>query len=333
MRGGTAVNAANEWDYNLRQGRDVSDLRIIRRQLDGHLICTGGRMQAGGWTRLLLGPEYTAAPAKKQTHVLKFILAYCPCVNCRIDAMRGDLGMEDVDKMLLDAERDEGFVEMDTPESVERAVEDDNDPVFRARKSARFGELPSIDAFEIIGESLGSHEFELGTISRISGKGCRVSFAPFAKQFLTTAGYCGPLNATEVSELVAEKAKEHYRNHKGKTERRFYVHGTLVKFMVDGCGVALTRLEEGVEEEITPIGVLFRKQVMSVFIGQLALEDSFGSFIHTDTPFYVGFSQDSEGAQTMFSDGTLGECRHLGINELRTHLQIEGGDQVLIKMR
>lgn len=333
VRGGTTVHAANEWDYNLRQGRDVLDLTTIRQQLNDRLIRTGGRLQAGGWTRLLLGPEYTVAPTKKQTHVLNFVIAYCPCINCRIDAMRGDLGMEDVDEMLLDAERGEGFAEMEVQRSAERVEEDDNDPLFTARKSARFGELPSVDAFKVIGESLGSHEFELGIISRINGKGCRVNFAPFAKQFFDAARYCGPLDMAEVSESVAGRAKEYYKKHKGKTERRFYVQGTLVKFMVDGCGVALTRIEEGVAEEITSIGVLFRKQVMSVFIGQLALEDSFGSFIHTDTSFYIGFSQDSEGAQTVFSDGTLGKSRHLGINELRTHLQIESGDELRIKMR
>lgn len=333
VRGGTAVHAANEWGYNLRQGRDDRDLNTIRQQLNGRLMRTGGRLQAGGWARLLLGPEYTVAPARKQTHLLKFVIAYCPCVNCRVNAMRGDLGMEDVDEMLLDAERGEGLVEMEIPSSMDRPVEDGSDPLLRARRGARFGELPSVESFKLIGESLGSHEFELGTVSKISGRSCRVCFAPFAKQFFIAARYCGPLGMAEVSELVTEKAKEYYRTHKGKTERRFYVHGTLVKFLVDGCSVALTRLEDSVAEEITPIGVLFRKQVMSVFIGQLALEDSFGSFIHMDAPFYMGFSQDSEGAQTVFSDGTLGEGRYLGINELRTHLDIGSGDELQIKMR
>lgn len=327
------MHAASEWAYHFRQGRDEHDARNVRHQLNGRLHRSGGRLQAGGWTRLLLGDDFTTAPAKKQLHVLRFVMAYCPCINCKVEALRGDLGLVDVDEMLKDAEQGEGLAEGERVQWRRRIDDIGSDPLMIARRGAQFGRLPSIESFEIIGENLGSHEFELGTVSKISGRGCRVTFSPFAKLFVSGRRYCGPLQKSEISQLVGEKAKEHYRVHKGKTERRFYVHGTLVQFNVDGCGVALKGLEDDTTEEIAPIGVLFRKQVMSVFIGKLALEDSFGSFIQTEASFFMGFSQDPEGAQTVFSDGTMGEPRHLGINELRTHVDICGGTDLEVLLR
>eukprot|EP00177_Eucheuma_denticulatum_P001726 GFKZ01003091.1.p1 GENE.GFKZ01003091.1~~GFKZ01003091.1.p1 ORF type:complete len:236 (-),score=35.39 GFKZ01003091.1:108-815(-) len=235
--------------------------------------------------------------------------------------------------MLKDAEQGNGLEEAEKIEWKERVPEISDDPLMTARRGAHFGRLPSIESFEIIGENLGSHEFELGTVSKISGKSCRITFSSFAKLFVSGRRYCGPLQKNDISKVVGEKAKEHFRAHKGKTERRFYVHGTLIQFNVDGCGIALKGLEDDTTDEIAPIGVLFRKQLMSVFIGKLALEDSFGSFIHIDESFYVGFSQDSEGAQSVFNDGTLGEPRHLGINELRTHLEIYGGSSLEVLLR
>lgn len=334
VNGGTAVNAANEWEYVFRQGRDAQDLATIRHHLNGRLLCSGGRLQAGAWTRLLCGSDYTVAPAKRQIHLLVFTLVYCPCLKCRIVAMRADLGLDDVDEMLADAEMGNEFVEMELPSHLNHVnVYPGYDPAVRIRRTATFVDLPSVEEFQLIGESLGKHEFELGLVSKINGRSCRVQFAPFAKQFFSDQKYCGDFSMNQVLHKVAEKAKHHYRKHKGKTERRFYVHGTLVKFLLDGCGLALHTSQNNTQTQVSPIGTLYRKQVMSVFIGELALEDSFGSFLQMDAPFYLGFGQDKEGAQTVYSDGSMGEPRYLGINELRTHLDITSGDDIRIMMR
>lgn len=325
------VRSATEWNYEFRQGRDLAGLAELRAQLNGRLARTGTKQQAGGWTRLMLGKDYTAVPARRQTHVLKFVMPYCACVACRVEAVKADMGMDDMDEMLMDAERGEGFGAVQL-----EGVKDDGeeDAVEIVRRRARFGRLPDRDALGLLGDTLESYEFELGTVSKIGGRGARVSFAPFAKQFFGGDEYCASLSMAQVADTVLEKAREYYKKNKGKTERRFYVHGTLNRFMLDGTSVALfpTPAKEP-HGGVCPIGVLFRKQVMSIITGQLALEDSFGAFIHIDTPFYIGFGQDSEGAQTIFSDGNVGVARHLGINELRTHLEFSSGKQLEVNIR
>lgn len=279
----------------------------------------------------MLGSDYTAIPSRKQTHLLKFVVPYCACVGCRVEAVRTDMGMDDMDEMLEDAERGEGFGEDEVSDMRE---EEEGEGVETARRRARFGKLPDTRALALLGDILGSHEFELGTVSKISGRAAKVKFAPFAKQFLGSDQYCGPLSIAQVANTVAEKAKEYFRRNKGKTERRFYVHGALNRFLLDGTCVALFPMHtKALQAAVSPVGVLFRRQVMSVITGKLALEDSFGAFIHMDAPFYIGFGQDNEGAQTIFSDGSVGGARHLGINELRTHLDFGSGDEIAINIQ
>lgn len=325
------VRGATEWGYQFRQGRDLRDLEDLRAQLNGRLARNGAKRQAGGWTRLMLGTDYTATPAKKQTHLLTFVVPYCSCVGCRVDTMRSDVGMDDMDEMLMEAERGEGLEDVDLATG---GQDSDGNLVENARRRARFEMLPEREGLALLGDTLESHEFELGTVSKISGRGAKVSFAPFARQFFRGDEYCGMLSKAQIAEAVKAKATEYFKKNKGKTERRFYVHGTLHRFMLEGTCVALFPMPTTERhKDVSPIGVLFRKQVMSIIKGKLALEDSFGALIHIDAPFYIGFGQDSEGAQTIYSDGSVGDARHLGINELRTHLDFACGREIHVNLR
>lgn len=328
-----AITANRAWSYTFRQGRDATDLDAIRQQLNGRLYHSTDLLQAGSWTRLLLGDDYTAAVSRKQIHLLTFTASYCVCLTCRINAAKSDRAMDDLDELLNDAEQATATHTPDLPQS--NAEHHPNPPntvsaqpqnIETALQKATLQKLPHEDDFQLIGERLESHELELGTVSKIGPNSAKVTFSSFAKQFFTGNRYCGPISSQAVMDVVAERAKQHYRQHKGKTERRFYVHGSLNRFMLEGTSLVIfPPLNNKKPKDIVPHGVIFRRQMMSIAIGRLALEDSFGAFLHTDNSFYIGFGHDPSGAQSILSDGHLGQARHLGINELCIHTDFNGG--------
>ncbi|PXF49177.1 hypothetical protein BWQ96_00966 [Gracilariopsis chorda] len=351
LAGGATISGENVWQYELRQGQGEKELNRIRNQMNGRLYRAGGRVQGGGWTRLLLGEEYSTNPSKKQSHELSFHVTYCVCLKCRVASAKCAQEVDEMDQMLQDAENGIGF-EDNIPEGNEDPKEGEavEDLMYKGSRNKRlisvlmegtntlvqWVDLPSENELEFLAETLQSQEFELGTVSKISAKTAKVKFSRFSKQLLRTRRYFGPLSPLEISNVVSDKAKEYYGSYKGKTLRRFYICGSLYKISLEGVSVIIfqstnqpTKDHEGGKK---PVGVLLRRQTVSVFVGNLALEDSFGSFIHTEKALYLGFSNDSEGAQSIYNDGSLGEARRLGINELRSHLQLREGQVLALKM-
>lgn len=331
--GGTTLGQGTYYSYELRQGRDREEEKI-RRLVYERSYRTGHRHQGGGWTRLVLGDEFTTEPSKKQIHELKVVLPWCACVGCRIASARGET-QDDLDDMLAEAEKGEVFFEdQETPVSADNAQDEalersaKADMLARARRLTRFGTLPSTDDFRVLGEALPAHEFELGTVSKITSRSAKVTFAPFARQFLQDDRYVGPMSMREISHAIIEHATQHYRRNKGKTTRRFYIHGWIFRFLIDRTGLVIFPLRED-----APVGVIFRRQMMSVVQGCLALEDAFGAFLDTEHELFVGFGQDEYGAQSILQDGQVDEARHLGINELRMHCDIDAGDEIEVLLR
>lgn len=374
--GGAALPAPTSWTYHLRQGHDDRQLDVIRASLVPRLP----RPVAGSWTRLLLGDDFAAGAARAQSHVLRFVMPFCACISCRVAAMRGEL-VDDLDALIDDAAAAAAsfssnpvtpeatfpppspparpaYISMNAPNEPMSGLADDSEPfetpgqtattigMSAARELVDVVELPSPNDLAVLGDTLASHEFELGTVSRISRRGARVTFSSFASKFLGAAVYAGPIGRVEVSRLVSQRAQEYYREHGGKSERRFYVRGALYKFTLD-CTSALLYpqpspavaggdttppLDAKRSGGPAPVGVVFRKQLMSLFVGSLALEDSFGAFIGIDQPFYIGFGQDAHGAQTILSTGSLAPARYLGVNELRNHTHIPSGHQVELSL-
>lgn len=351
LAGTATISGETIWEYELRQGQGEKELNIIKRQMNGRLYRSGGRIQGGGWTRLLLGDDFSASPSKKQSHELSFHVTYCVCLKCLVASAKCDQEVDEMDQMLQDAENGIGFDDniRDRNEGSTGGETVAGEPLKEShikgpvsidldgeRALVQWVDIPNVCELQFLAETLQSQEFELGTASKISGKTVKVKYTPFSKQLLRTRRYFGPLSSSEIADAVSEKAKAYYRSHKGKTLRRFYICGSLHKISLEGICVVIfqstnqqTKNHEGRKR---PVGVLLRRQTVSVFVGNLALEDSFGSFIHTDRALYLGFSDDSEGAQSIYEDGSLGEARRLGINELRSHLQLKEGQVLVLKM-
>ncbi|KAI0566114.1 hypothetical protein FGB62_12g433 [Gracilaria domingensis] len=354
LPGGTTLSQEKSWVYEVQQGHGDLEMKTIRNQMNGRLYRTGNRLQGGGWSRLLLGEEFTSTPSKKQSHKLKFVVSCCVCLKCRIANVKTEQDFNDMDKMLQDAEHGIGFEEDVTAENDQESPA----PDLACNESVSHNLSPNPNAVSIspeaieslteytelsllgnnlglLGETLHTQEFELGTVSKISHKSAKVTFSKYAQKLLRNERYRGLLSAAEISRIVGEKSKEYFRQHKGKTVRRFYVCGTLHRIILEGASVVVfqpSRHTNGDEKRKEPIGVLFRRQLMSVFIGNLALEESFGSFIYTGASMYLGFGHDKEGAQSIYGKGRLGEARRLGINELRSHFIVQDGHNLVLEM-
>lgn len=242
--------------------------------------------------------------------MLRFVLPFCVCLHCRVAAARAEVSVLGLDEMVREMESGE----------------------IGGEGPVGWRGLPGVEEMRMLGEVLEGYEFQLGTVSRISARGAKVVFEPFVKMLFEEGWrYCGgiDMNMEKVSEIVMKKAREHFRLWKGKTERRFYIRGTLIKFLIDGAGICMFNYQDGIEE-----GILFRRQVVSMFSGQLALEDSFGSFLDiNDSKLYIGFGHDPFGAQSILEGECVASARHLGINELRHHMHFNGHEEIEVRLR
>lgn len=348
------IRGGDAWAYVLRQGHREADESAIRAEMNGRLYRVGSRLQGGGWTRLLLGnDDYTLVASRKQRHELSYLATFCVCLRCLIACERDEQDVPELDELddlgqfdgdggeRLGAEAVAETAAQPVAEALEGALDQRRETIrypsgeleAARSRSVRFT-LPSIADLRSLSQIVSAHEFELGTVAKISARGGKVAFSALAKQFLDRREYSGPLSMMDIKAVVLNKATQQYKLYKGKTERRFYVRGTLLQFAIDGCSVALTTHKESVlAYESGAVGILYRKQLMSLFIGTIVLEDSFGSFLDTDAAFFLGYGQDTTGAQSIFPGGAVGKPRPLGINELCTHTEFRSGLGFQIKMQ
>jgi hypothetical protein len=179
--------------------------------------------------------------------------------------------------------------------------------------------LPSAQTVSLLGGVVQpAAQFEIGVVSKLNSRGgARLTLSEEMKRFAEHAAYTGPSTVAVMYSSVLRFAQAYYHRNKGKRERKVFVRGELQHLPVPTCVLSVGQAPLNMHEPAA-IAVLARAQELSLFTGGLVLEGSFGSYIDMSMPWYVGFGE-AASSQAVFSGGSLGPPRPLGINELCVH--------------
>lgn len=325
VRKGTGIQAPNSWTYEAQTGYS-NDLEHVRRLICSRAARVGGRLHAGGWSRLLLGDDFAQGKARKQTHLLKLRSTSCSCIWCQTAEVGGDMD-EMLAEITMDMETD-----IENAECCETSTDKSSLDLLTACTRAEIRDMVTTQDMAILGQ-IAEGELELGVVDRID-RGGRVKFSEMVDSMINGNQYSGRMSRQEIEKKVVDCARQHYKK-RGKNQRKFYVRGQLCRFILEGPGVIVFPSTKPKGTDIShSVGVVYRKQAMSVFVGHLAMEDAFGSFYDvSDSPFYIGFGDDSAGAQSIMRDGGLDHARYVGINELRSHLALRRGEEFIAQLQ
>lgn len=179
--------------------------------------------------------------------------------------------------------------------------------------------LPSLDALKLIGASSSSRELEIGTVVRLNYRAsAKLKFTNDVKELFGHFAYTGPISHEEVYRRVTTIGVHYYLYNKGKKERKVYIQGELIRLPVQ-VGVVKLGTQPMYFDELGATFCLHRKQIMSIYVGEIVLEgNSLGSFIKTGISYYIGFGEE-RGVCAVYPNKSVGKARKLGINELLLH--------------
>lgn len=146
----------------------------------------------------------------------------------------------------------------------------------------------------------------------------KLKFTEDVRELFGQLAYTGPISHEEVYRKVTTVGVHYYLYNKGKKERKVYIQGELLRLPVD-IGVVKLGTQPMYMPELGATFCIHRKQIMSVYVGEIVLEgNSLGSFIKTGIQYYIGFGEE-RGVCPVYPNKTLGKARKLGINELLMH--------------
>lgn len=315
----TPITSSTNFSYVIHQGTEDSDLEIIRRDLtSGRLYSSGVRLIGGGWCNLLLGDRFTTGSSTRQRHELTYRRSSCSCINCRVrtadllQRQRENLSpgdtISDTDSNGLSAEL------LSTMSSTSRTPTHSAMANFVVKYR-----LPSTDALKKIGASSSTRELEIGTVVRLNYRAsAKLKFTEDVRELFGHHAYTGPITHEEVYRRVTTIGVHYYLFNKGKKERKVYIQGDLIRLPVQ-VGVVKLGTQPMYFDELGATFCLLRKQIMSIYVGEIVLEgNSLGSFIKTGIHYYIGFGEE-RGVCPVYPNKTLGKARKLGINELLLH--------------
>lgn len=309
------ITSTTSFNYVIHQGTEDSDLDIIRRDLTcGRLYSSGVRLIGGGWCNLLLGDRFTPGTSTRQRHELTYRRSACSCIICRLKGVEM-LREQHEHNRELDRESNGYSAEiLSTMSSTSRTPTHSAMANFVVKHR-----LPSSDALKLIGGSSSSRELEIGTVVRLNYRAsAKLKFTYDVRELFGHFAYTGPISHEEVYRRVTTIGVHYYLYNKGKKERKVYIQGELIRLPVQ-VGVVKLGTQPMYVDELGATFCLHRKQIMSIYVGEIVLEgNSLGSFIKTGIPYYIGFGEE-RGISPVYPNKTIGKSRKMGINELLLH--------------
>eukprot|EP00737_Agarophyton_chilense_P004526 gb/GEZJ01005768.1/.p1 GENE.gb/GEZJ01005768.1/~~gb/GEZJ01005768.1/.p1 ORF type:complete len:564 (-),score=71.13 gb/GEZJ01005768.1/:447-2018(-) len=312
---GIAVRLANKspltspstFHYLISQGSEDEDVDTLRAQLmSGRLYSEGMRFAATAWANLLLGDRFYVANSR-QRHELVYRRSTCTCIICRIRA----IGTADQQHP---APSCDDVSTISVPVQFARTPSHSAMANFVVRCS-----LPDRISLSHIGASSSCKELEIGTVVRLNYRAsAKLKLTDDVKELLGHLAYTGPISHEDMYRQVTTIGVHYYLYNKGKKERKVYIQGELVRLPIN-VGIIKLGTQPMYMPELGATFCLHRKQIMSIYVGEIVLEgNSVGSFIKTGIHYYIGFGEE-RGVCPVYPNKTLGKARKLGINELLLH--------------
>lgn len=319
----TPITSTESFSYEVHQGTEDSDIDIIRRDLmSGRLFTSGLRLIGGAWCNLLLGDRFAPGGTARQRHELTYRRSMCSCLICMVksvEIMRAAMTNQERSKGMMtdtsDCESNRASMDvMSTMTSVSRT------PLHSAMANfVVLNHLPLRSSLLEIGGSASSKELEIGSVVRLNYRAsAKLKFTDEARELFKHMAYTGPISHEEVFRRVTTIGVNYYQYNKGKRERKVYIQGDLIRLPLN-VGVVKLGTQPMFLTELGALYCLYRKQIMSIYLGEIVLEgNSLGSFIQTGIRYYIGFGEE-RGVCPVFANKSLGNARKLGINELLLH--------------
>ena len=316
----TPITSTGSFAYVIHQGTEESDVDIIRRDLtSGRLYTSGVRYMGGAWCNLLLGDRFSPGSSTRQRHELTYRRSSCSCLICRVKATQ--LVRSAAEE--IQTPSDFGS-EMDgsqaTADIISTMSSSSRTPTHSAMANfvVRY-QLPSSSSLKAIGASGSTRELEIGSVVRLNYRAsAKLKFTEDVRELFGHYAYTGPISHEEVYRRVTTIGVHYYLYNKGKKERKVYIQGELIRLPID-IGVVKLGTQPMYMPELGATFCLYRKQIMSIYVGEIVLEgNSIGSFIKTGIRYYIGFGEE-RGVCPVYPNKTLGKARKLGINELLLH--------------
>lgn len=319
----TPIMSSELFSYEIHQGTENTDLDIIRRDLmSGRLYTKGMRLIGGAWCNLLLGDRFAPGSSSRQRHELTYRRSMCSCIICLVESVK----IMRAAMSAMEASGRNGFDMSDTDSNA--ASVDVVSAVRKARRTplhsamANFvvlNRLPSKSELLAIGAQAMSKELEIGSVVRLNSRAsAKLKFTDDVRELFKHFAYTGPISHETVFRKVTTMGVEYYMNNKGKKERKVYIQGDLVRLPLN-VGVVKLGSQPMYLPEVGSMFCLYRKQIMSIYTGEIVLEgNSLGTFIKTGLQYYIGFGEE-RGVCPVYANKTLGPARKLGVNEILLH--------------
>lgn len=316
----TPITSTTSFTYVIHQETEDSDIDIIRRDLTaGRLYSSGVRLIGGAWCNLLLGDRFAPGSSTRQRHELTYRRSSCSCITCRVRVVElaQAHAAENGSHSGFESDMDTTTASADMLSSMSSTG---RTPVHSAMANfvVKY-KLPDNNALMSIGASASSRELEIGTVVRLNYRAsAKLKFTDDVRELFGHLAYTGPISHEEVYRRVTTIGVHYYLYNKGKKERKVYIQGELIRLPVQ-VGVIKLGTQPMYLPELGATFCLYRKQIMSIYVGEIVLEgNSIGSFIKTGIRYYIGFGEE-RGVCPVYPNKTLGKARKLGINELLLH--------------
>ncbi|KAI0566530.1 hypothetical protein FGB62_7g323 [Gracilaria domingensis] len=306
----TPLTSQSTFTYVISQNSEVEDVDNIRAQLmSGRLYAVGMRYAATAWANLLLGDRFFVAN-NRQRHELVYRRSTCTCIICKVRSTERPRTIDQAEPSSL---RDDVST-MSVPTCYARTPSHSAMANFVVRYS-----LPNKAALSRIGASSSFRELEIGTVVRLNYRAsAKLKLTDDVKELLGHLAYTGPISHEDMYRKVTTIGVHYYLYNKGKKERKVYIQGELVRLPIN-VGIIKLGTQPMYMPELGATFCLHRKQIMSIYVGEIVLEgNAVGSFIKTGIYYYIGFGEE-KGVCPVYPNKTLGKARKLGINELLLH--------------
>jgi hypothetical protein len=300
--------------YVVNQSTEQSDLAIILRDLtDGRLYRSGVRLLAAPWANLLFGDSFAPTTNRKQVHELVYRRSTCTCIICLINQHRATEALES-----------ESGGSSASSSTIQRISPDSAMANFTLLYA-----IPVPKELVAIGAETSNRELEIGQLVRLQSRNtAKLIFTDDIRMLFGNLAYTGPMSHEELYRRVTTIGVNYYLYNKGKKARKVYLQGDLVRLPIE-LGVVKNGAHAMYLREVGSTYVLYKPQVMSIYIGTIVLEgNALGSFIATGIKFYIGFGQE-DGAVAIYPSKPLGPPRRLGVNELLLHHHQVGDFEVV----
>lgn len=318
----TPITSMGSFGYVIHQGTEESDIDIIRRDLtSGRLFASGMRLLGGAWCNLLLGDRFAPGSSSRQRHELSYRRSSCSCLVCMVrTAEMVRMSIEDSGMHRANSEFSESESNPTSADVLSNMSSAARTPLHSAMANfVVVYKLPGTAALLTIGASTSGKELEIGSVIRLNYRAsAKLKFTEDVRELFGHLAYTGPISHEEVYRRVTTIGVHYYLYNKGKKERKVYIQGELIRLPIN-VGVVKLGTQPMYMSELGATFCLYRKQIMSIYVGEIVLEgNSIGSFIKTGIRYYIGFGEE-RGVCPVYPNKNLGKARKLGVNELLLH--------------